>query len=467
MKLPNGLTHPFDIRRGVLQGEPQSPLIFNLFINDLVWELYRRGPPPLECGQAKIHILLFADDIILVGDNPSQLQQKIKIAARFFKERGLTVNVGKTQVMVFAKKRSVKHLQTLNFHWDGVKLEIVDGYKYLGVLFTSNCTFTKQADKSKQKAAVALSKVWTICRRGGVPPITTHIKLFNALARSTLLYAAPLWGWGQEDNLEKSQNSFLRKLLRVPPSTPGYFLRLETGSVKITHQVFKSTLDFWIRTLKRPPTALAKMCLQEQLRWNASSSTSNNKYCWATSMVATLRQLREFSADDLLSYETMHNWRNMLIAKHATTLQQQDLDRAKASNFLPMYQYLKTDTERSDYFTHNLPISIVQLIAQLRLNRFSVKTGNHYIKLESQCLLCTCNVPNNVQHYFFDCRPLNSERNAILTAYIDNIPPPDDTEQYNSHQKLVLLLNNLSSKKQYQDVFYFWTKVAHCFDLCV
>jgi hypothetical protein len=46
-------------------------------------------------GNAKLHLLLFADDIILLADSPQQLQQKINITSKNFKSRGLSAEVAK------------------------------------------------------------------------------------------------------------------------------------------------------------------------------------------------------------------------------------------------------------------------------------------------------------------------------------------------------------------------------------
>ncbi|OXA39777.1 Retrovirus-related Pol polyprotein from type-2 retrotransposable element R2DM [Folsomia candida] len=188
VKLPSGLSDKFKIRKGVLQGEPQSGLNFNIFINDLVKELDEKGPPPIQVGDAKLHLLLFVDDIALLGDTPSQIQQKINIAARFFHRRSLQVNVDKTKVVIFAKKKSTKLLARSHFHWENQSLEIAPSYKYLGVTFSANGTFTTHTLESRVKIATAATKVWDICRKSGVPPIDTHLKLFNSLVKSTLLY---------------------------------------------------------------------------------------------------------------------------------------------------------------------------------------------------------------------------------------------------------------------------------------
>ncbi|OXA41540.1 Retrovirus-related Pol polyprotein from type-1 retrotransposable element R2 [Folsomia candida] len=364
VKLPSGLSDKFKIRKGVLQGEPQSGLNFNIFINDLVKELDEKVPPPIQVGDAKLHLLLFVDDIALLGDTPSQIQQKINIAARFFHRRSLQVN-------------------------------------YLGVTFSANGTFTTHTLESRVKIATAATKVWDICRKSGVPPIDTHLKLFNSLVKSTLLYASPIWGWGHEETAEKAQSSFVRKLLRLPPTTPAYFCRLESGVTKIQLQIFKATLDFWIKTIKNS-TSLTFSCLKEQFKWyeyrDTNSTIYSSKYCWAAKIVEIIIKLSDLSYQSLLSHDELSPLRNVMIAKYADILHQQDLDRCRLSNFIPLYQYLRPDENRPSYLNQNLSLPIVQLYAQLRLNRFSVKLGPHYIKLETRCPLCTSHAPNNVQH---------------------------------------------------------------------
>ena len=65
-------------------------------------------------------LLMYADDIVLVGETIIQLQRKINILEKFCREYGMKVNLDKTKVMVFrnggktAKKRIVLLLGTKN-----------------------------------------------------------------------------------------------------------------------------------------------------------------------------------------------------------------------------------------------------------------------------------------------------------------------------------------------------------------
>jgi len=168
---PNGLTDSFKFQRGVLQGEPMSPCLFNLFIDGIARRLLKSGIPSVRIGSARFHVLLFADDLVIVANNPQDLQRKINVAAQFFEDRGLQVNITKTKVVIFAKRRAN---EMRVFKWDHREVEIVDHYTYLGVTMHRNETFDLAHKEMKEKATAAVMKVISITRRSGVPPLQTQ-----------------------------------------------------------------------------------------------------------------------------------------------------------------------------------------------------------------------------------------------------------------------------------------------------
>ena len=63
VKCKNTLTDSIDIKQGVHQGNILSPLLFNIFINDIGNTLSTDDTPILH--DSKINHLLYADDLVL------------------------------------------------------------------------------------------------------------------------------------------------------------------------------------------------------------------------------------------------------------------------------------------------------------------------------------------------------------------------------------------------------------------
>ncbi|NXB12993.1 PO21 protein, partial [Cnemophilus loriae] len=81
-------TDHIQIRVGVKQGDPLSPLLFNLAMDPLLCELeesgkgYHRGP-------SSVTAMAFADDLVLLSDSWENMKQNIKILETFCNLTGL------------------------------------------------------------------------------------------------------------------------------------------------------------------------------------------------------------------------------------------------------------------------------------------------------------------------------------------------------------------------------------------
>jgi hypothetical protein len=72
---------PFDIERGVKQGDSMSPLLF-IIVMDAIWKICKRQTPRMRVGFWNMqHVcaqsLLFADDIVLIADREEKLQKSV------------------------------------------------------------------------------------------------------------------------------------------------------------------------------------------------------------------------------------------------------------------------------------------------------------------------------------------------------------------------------------------------------
>ena len=118
-----------------------SPLIFNLFINELP-NVFINDPrnanfcDPVFIKNEALNCLMWADDCAIFSRCESGIQNCINIASDFFNSQGLHVNVKKTKLMVFnVKGLGSKNFANFNFTLGGSPLEMCESYTYLGLVF--------------------------------------------------------------------------------------------------------------------------------------------------------------------------------------------------------------------------------------------------------------------------------------------------------------------------------------------
>ena len=135
----NGLyTESFSVTSGVRQGDIVSPILFSMYLNDLA-----SGIKDLNCGiqieDINISILLYADDIVLIGKDEKSIQKMLNFTTNWCKKWRMSINSDKTQIVHF--RNSSMPQSSYAFYFESQPLRTVDHYKYLGVIFDENLNF--------------------------------------------------------------------------------------------------------------------------------------------------------------------------------------------------------------------------------------------------------------------------------------------------------------------------------------
>jgi len=145
---------PYDI--GVRQGCILSPIIFNLFINELHDIIHKNvgDLSGIKVADLVIFVLLYADDVVLVADSPDDLSILLRSLEEFCASSSMSVNVKKTKVVIFFQSsRAV--LPPPLFVFDHKPLEVVREYKYLGCFFDEKLSFSYHVDVAISRAEKA------------------------------------------------------------------------------------------------------------------------------------------------------------------------------------------------------------------------------------------------------------------------------------------------------------------------
>lgn len=192
VRLEDGkFTPEFDIKRGVKQGDPLSPILFIIFMDSLVRLLQQRDLSPTIKG-IKVGELLYADDIALLSDSIEKLAQALKYSELWFQERFMEPNPKKCGIVTFTPPGQPKMpFQPLSF--SNGEIPKVDNYKYLGVTFTESLNHQEMA-APRVKLGKHLIDMCTGKLRSNSIPTTLKRTIIRSIIIPTMTYGSQLWG---------------------------------------------------------------------------------------------------------------------------------------------------------------------------------------------------------------------------------------------------------------------------------
>ena len=105
------------------------------------------------------------------------------------------------------------------FTYDGDILEIVDSYKYLGILFSANGNFRKRKVNLKEQEERAMFALLNKCDTLDLP-IDVQLDLFHKTILPIMIYGCEVWGYENVKILELLQLRFCKYKLKVNKPTP-------------------------------------------------------------------------------------------------------------------------------------------------------------------------------------------------------------------------------------------------------
>ncbi len=139
VKVANGYTDPISSDRGLKQGCVLSPILFNLFIDNMS-NIFEENCAPLSLMDVKLNHLLYADDLILLSRSPEGLQNCLNALGSYCNDWDLTVSIKKSKTMIF--NPAGKIIKDHKFSYLNQTLEMVNNFTYLGKTFSTSGSFT-------------------------------------------------------------------------------------------------------------------------------------------------------------------------------------------------------------------------------------------------------------------------------------------------------------------------------------
>lgn len=134
-------TGPIEVRRGVKQGDPLSPVLFNMVLDELVCGLKNESNGGTIAPGSQVAAVAFADDLVLLQDRDLDMTLALDKTLQFCAARGMTLNPTKSVAIfatVFEGRSVVRTKPVLRIAGSFIpSLQDLSTIRYLGLPFGS------------------------------------------------------------------------------------------------------------------------------------------------------------------------------------------------------------------------------------------------------------------------------------------------------------------------------------------
>ena len=212
------LSDLINVNSGVLQGSLISPILFNLYINDLIDEL------------SKVAYLTmgFADDILTLTASEEELDRVCSHLERWSLENDMVINYSKSGLFCLTNKLKATHRNNYPY---------VENYKYLGVYLDKYANPKKQVDAISKRIEAYLSRNHKLLFKYFSPRSLMKIHHYFHKSRLTYGMSSFLDIETTMKDLEKKVMKMVSGILKMPHGTSHARIRASLGIIRTKHKM--------------------------------------------------------------------------------------------------------------------------------------------------------------------------------------------------------------------------------------
>lgn len=443
VRLNGHYTDWFTVNSGLKQGCPLSPILFNLYINDLVSFLqsFNCG---VEIDGEKMCILLYADDVVLIASDEKELQTLLDGLSLWCKSNGMNINASKSNVVHFRQKSCPR--SDMVFRCGDIDIQYVSEYKYLGLVLNEFLDYNVTAKAAAASASRALGLVIAKCKFLGGVSYDVFTKLFDSLVSPIIEYGAGIWGFRNYSCVNALQHRACRFFLGVGKYAPNAAVLGDMGWKPIFHTQWTCISRLWCR-----------LCNMSSNRWNRkifkwADNMSIRYKCVKNWNFYVHKTFNDFNLNSFCNIQDNVNTRfvlksladNMLqdfIVKWKENVQQEDSKSGRGKNKLRTYRLYKKNFLPEFYCKIVLPYKHRSAFAKFRCGvaPLRIETGRYENVVLENRVCFNCNVVEDELHVLLHCPLYNKIREELFYTACDI---DEHFRNFTDSQKIIFLFSN-------------------------
>ena len=420
IKKENYLSKPRVNNVGLKQGDRLSPTLFNIFLNDIGEQLNNENTYPLKLGQHNLNHLLFADDLLLISETSSGLQNCLEQLGNYCNKWKLNVNINKTKAMIFSKGK--KDFTKFKFTFQDIQIDIVEKYKYLGIIFYFNGNLKHAADDLYNKGLKAFFSLRKKFSNFSELPFNISMKLFDTLIKPIITYGSEVWISDYKINLtsidqlpiEKLQHKMLKQVLGVNRYTSNLAVRMECCRFPIIIFCISLMYKYFIRIRNMPQNRIlySAFITDQELHRDKSKSWYSN--------LALISKMLNIDNEDPIDHT---NFTQLLKDYYMKQVEQQinKMKNETTDSKLHLFSHVLDLNYIPNYLQHTSDRNLTRDITKFRLSAHCLKIERgRYTKPKTprNNRICPhCTLVETEKHFFLECQKYNQPRNKLYEAF--------------------------------------------------
>jgi len=211
VKWGESLSEFFPIKRGVRQGGILSPILFSIYMDDLLNRLKDSGLGCFISGEC-CNSLMYADDLILVAISLCDMQKMVNMCLGVLEDVEMMINGSKTVGIRIGGRFDEK---TENIVIGRDKIEWKGEIKYLGVSIIAGKNFKVNPQRLKQKYFGAVNSIYG--KVGTLSSPRVLCSLISTFCVPIILYGAEAIAWNLKSlkSIDFSYSCAISKIIKT------------------------------------------------------------------------------------------------------------------------------------------------------------------------------------------------------------------------------------------------------------
>ena len=267
---------------GVRQGCVMSPNLFSMFINGMATTV-KGEAKGIRWADKKLSILLFADDVVLMAEEESDMDKMLKVVHTYSKEWRFQFNAQKCKVMANRARKEG------SWKMGEEKIAEVDSFVYLGVEFGKGPRWKEMKKKVMGKIEGRIRKVEMLRQTFGLGT-KEALRVWDVVGRPVMEYGSEVWATGGWKEGEEAMYKFGKRLIGMRRNTNKEVVQGELGRMRMKGRWDLARIRLWNKLVAGRNPLASWVYKQRREEFERQGRKDKRNWCWYTWQV--LKELK-------------------------------------------------------------------------------------------------------------------------------------------------------------------------------